>query len=169
MVSLESWFFRLRIHSFVLVESPEDDVSKALIQELEYKLAEAQERCAKLEEENCEYSDKVFDLKMDKQRLNVKLQHFTELNKILEENNDELQKEVTTLQEKNEKLNANLEKLEQKIERIEEGDFEHVSADVEGEFLNICTVMSGYLLETIGFSKVSRSVYTCLILLVRLV
>jgi myosin heavy subunit len=105
------------------------DPKVALIEELEAKLLKAEENAEKLEKENAEYSDKIFELEMDKQRLNIKLHHYSQVNKNLEENNDELEKEIRKLKAENEKLFGKLENLETKIERIEEGDFEHVSCD----------------------------------------
>lgn len=96
---------------------------------MEAKLLKAEENAEKLEKENAEYSDKIFELEMDKQRLNIKLHHYSQVNKNLEENNDELEKEIRKLKAENEKLFGKLENLETKIERIEEGDFEHVSCD----------------------------------------
>jgi chromosome segregation ATPase len=106
----------------------EDSAKKdALIEELEAKLLEAQERCAKLEKENGEYSEKVFEMDIEKQRINIKLHHYTNMSKNFEENNGELEKEIKKLKTENSQLLTKLEKLEEKIERMEEGDFEHVN------------------------------------------
>jgi esterase/lipase len=110
----------------------EEDAKKdALIEELEAKLFESQENCAKLEKENGEYSEKVFEMDIEKQRLNIKIHHYSQMNKNLEENNDDLEKEIKKVKDENEKLLEKLKKLEEKIERIEEGDFEHVSPPEE--------------------------------------
>uniref|UniRef100_A0AC34FSR7 Uncharacterized protein n=1 Tax=Panagrolaimus sp. ES5 TaxID=591445 RepID=A0AC34FSR7_9BILA len=107
----------------------EDDAKTALIEELEVKLLEAQIRCEKLEKEKAESSEKIFELDMDKQRLQIKLHHYLQVNKNLEENAEEMEKEIQNLKAENAKLSEKLGNLEAKIERIEEGDFEHVSCD----------------------------------------
>uniref|UniRef100_A0A914Y1S6 Uncharacterized protein n=1 Tax=Panagrolaimus superbus TaxID=310955 RepID=A0A914Y1S6_9BILA len=113
------------------VETPKEDDPKtaALIKELEAKLLEAQERCVKLEKEKAESLEKMFEFEMDKQRLQIKLHHYVQVNKNLEENAEEMETEIQNLKSENAKLSRKLENLEAKIERIEEGDFEHVSCD----------------------------------------
>lgn len=96
---------------------------------------EARELCAQLEKEKIAEKEKAFELDIDKQRLNIKLHHYTQITKNLEEVNDELEGEIKQLKADKKQLSEKLDKMEQKIERIEEGDFEHVSHE-DGECTN---------------------------------
>jgi len=113
-------------------ETPEnfnEDYSKnfsELFKTFQSQVSEYEKKVEKLENENEKYMERMFELEMEKQRLKIKLHQSLQQCENLKDANHNLKNDLEEVYKENNILQEKLKELEKTIEKIEDGDFEHV-------------------------------------------
>uniref|UniRef100_A0AC34QYD7 Uncharacterized protein n=1 Tax=Panagrolaimus sp. JU765 TaxID=591449 RepID=A0AC34QYD7_9BILA len=102
---------------------------QTVVENLQKQLEDSKKAVQKLEVENGNYSERCFDLEMDKQRLTIKLHQSLQQCCNLKDSNQELKQENEKYFNEKTELENLVRVLEAKIEKMEDGDFEHLEKD----------------------------------------
>jgi len=110
-------------------ENFNEDYSKnfsELSETFQSQVSEYEKKIEKLENENEKYMERMFELEMEKQRLKIKLHQSLQQCANLKDSNHDLKNDLEEVYKEKSVLQEKLKELEKKIEKIEDGDFEHV-------------------------------------------
>ena len=110
-------------------ENFDDDYSKnfaEVFRAFQNQITEYEKKVEKFEEENEKCMERMFELEMEKQRLKIKLHQSIQQCSSLKDTNHQLKTDLETVHKEKSVLEEKLKELEKVIEKIEDGDFEHV-------------------------------------------